>query len=405
MQTQPPPAQIADHPKHRRCSLNSRTIFDPSVASFPCIQSPASSTQPSSLCAHLSDQKKKKEEKLLDYNAEIRKLKSEGPGRLYLLWGPEDYLREDYLARLKALCLPEGEDSFSFKRLDGPELDPRALREAVEGMPFMGERTFTEVRDFDINKTSAYDPEELKALLSDLPDWATVAFVFSPGYAPDSRLGAVKAIKKTGVDLEFTAPREAELVRWVMRRAESQGKRIDSATANYLTWVCGTRMNTLIPEITKIAGAAAGEVITRADIDAVAKRAPETTIFHLTDALGAREYDKAAALLADLLADKDEPPQKQIAMVSEQFRRLYVVRVAEDFHKPESYITDCVPELTGRSYPITLLKRACRNFSRERLARAVGLCVECDFGMKSSGGPDPEEQMKELVLKLAMDRP
>ena len=346
----------------------------------------------------------KTEKKPFQYGEELKKLRSEGPARLYMLRGDEDFLRDSYLRELRALCAEEGTEAFNLHRLQGPALDMSALREAVEGMPFMGERTFTEVRDFDINKTSAYDPEDLKDLLSDLPDWATVAFVFSPGYAPDSRLGAVKAIKKAGVDLEFTAPREAELVRWVMRRAESQGKRIDSGTANYLIWVCGTRMNTLIPEITKIAGAAAGDEITRADIDAVAKRAPETTIFHLTDALGAGEYDKAAALLADLLADKDEPPQKQIAMVSEQFRRLYAARVAEDFHKPESYITDCVPELAGRSYPVTLLKRACRNFSRERLARAGGLGVECDYGMKSSGGPDPEERMKELVLKLAMDR-
>ena len=54
---------------------------------------------------------------------------------------------------------------------------------------------------------------------------------------------------------------------------------------------------------------------------------PETTIFNLTDALGAKQYDKAASLLADLLADKDEPPEKQIILISEQFRRLYAARI------------------------------------------------------------------------------
>ena len=91
-------------------------------------------------------------------------------------------------------------------------------------------------------------------------------------------------------------------------------------------------------------------------------------------------------------------------MVSEQFRRLYVARMAADHHLPESFITDCVPELAGRSYPLRLLKGTCRNFSLDRLRRAVRLCVECDFGMKSNG-PDPAELMKELVLHLAMDQP
>lgn len=345
----------------------------------------------------------KAEKKAFNYGDELKALRAEGPRPVYMLRGEEDFLRDSFLEELRKSCLEEGTEAFNYHRIQGAALDMSALREAVEGMPFMGEHTLTEVREFDINKVSGYDPEALKTLLGDLPEWATVAFVFAPGYAPDNRLGAVKAIKKLGRDIEFSSPREAELTRWVVRRVEGCGKRIDGNTANYLLWVCGTRMNTLIPEILKITAAAAGEEITKKDIDAVAKRAPETTIFDLTDALGEKKYDKAAALLADLLQDRDEPPQKQIAMVSEQFRRLYVTRVAMDARKGDEYIGDCIPELAGRSYFIRKLKDACRNYSRERLSRAVSLCAQCDYGMRSNG-PEPADLMKELILKLALDR-
>ncbi len=344
-----------------------------------------------------------KEKTTLDYGAEIKKLRQEGPRRVYILRGEEDYLRDSYLSELKKLCLPEGTEAFNYHRLQGPGLDMAALRQSAEAMPFMGEHTLTEVRDLDVNRTSGYDVEALKAFLEDVPDWATVAFVFSPGYAPDNRLAPVKAMKKAGADIAFTSPGEAELLRWVVRRMESLGKRIDGPTANYLIWICGDRMNALIPEMVKIAGYASDRDVTCRDIDAVAKKAPETTIFNLTDALGAGEYDKAARLLADLLADKDEPPQRQIAMISEQFRRLYVARVAQDTGRGESYITACVPELSGRAYPLRLLQRACRSFSADRLARAVGFCAQCDYAMKDTGG-DPEALMKELILRLAMDR-
>ena len=95
---------------------------------------------------------RKKEEEKLNYNAELRRLKQQGPERLYLLWGPEDYLREQYLQQLKAVCLPEGEDSFSYKRMDGPDLDNNELQNALDAMPFMTERTFVEIRDADLNK-------------------------------------------------------------------------------------------------------------------------------------------------------------------------------------------------------------------------------------------------------------
>ena len=345
----------------------------------------------------------KTEQRAFDYGAALKKLRAEGPARVYMLRGEEDFLRDSFLSELKKQCVEEGTEAFNYHRLTGAAIDLSALTEAVEAMPFMGERTFTEVRGFDINKTSGYDPALLRALVGDMPEWATVAFVFGAGYAPDKRLAAVKAIREAGEDIEFTAPPEAQLIPWVRKRAEACGKTIDSAAASYLLWVCGTRMNTLIPELLKIAGAAEGDSITRRDIDAVAKRSPETTIFNLTDALGAGEYDKAASLLADLLADRDEPPQRQIYMVSEQFRRLYAARTAQDFRLPDSYITDCVPELAGRTYPLQLLKRACGNFSRARLARALESCVACDFGMRD-GGPDPSERMKELILRLAMDR-
>ena len=52
---------------------------------------------------------KKKEEEKLNYNAELRRLKQQGPERLYLLWGQEDYLREQYLGQLKAPAASGGE--------------------------------------------------------------------------------------------------------------------------------------------------------------------------------------------------------------------------------------------------------------------------------------------------------
>lgn len=345
----------------------------------------------------------KTNESSADYSAEIKRLREEGPRRVYLLRGKEDYLRDSYLAELKKYCLPDGTEAFNYHRLQGPTLDMAALAESTEAMPFMGERTLTEVRDFDVNKTSAYDPDSLKAFLNDVPAWATVAFVFSPDYTPDGRFTAVKAMQKVGVDLIFNTPREAQLLNWVTRRVGSQGKKIDGPTARYLIWVCGERMNTLIPEIVKITSYAKDEAVTRADIDAVARKTPETTIFNLTDALGAGAFDKAASLLGDLLADRDEPPQKQISMVSEQFRRLYVARVAADSGRGDSFITACIPELTGRSYPLKLLKRTCGNFSAARLGRAVSLCAQCEYAMKDTGG-DPESLMKELLLHLALDR-
>ena len=345
-----------------------------------------------------------KEKITLDYGAEIRKLRAEGPRSVYILWGEEDYLRDSYLAELKKLCLAEGTEAFNYHRLQGPGLDMGALRQSAEAMPFMGERTVTEIRDFDVNRPGSYDPEALKAILADVPEWATLVFVFSPGYSPDKRLAAVKAMKKAGTEIAFVSPDEAELRRWVIRRVESLGKKIDPATAGHLIWVCGGRMNGLIPEILKITAYVQGDAVRPEHIDAVAKRAPETTVFNLTDALGAGDYDRSAALLADLLADRDETPHGLIAMIGEQFRRLYAARLAADTGRGAAFITACIPELAAGSYPMRMCQRACGRFSAARLARAISTCARCDYAMKDTGG-EPEALLKELILRLATDTP
>ncbi|MCD7786303.1 MAG: hypothetical protein LUG87_01295, partial [Oscillospiraceae bacterium] len=72
----------------------------------------------------------KKTKAKLDYNALVRRLHADGPALLYLLYGPEEYLRERFLDELRAACVPEGNE-FSLRRLNGPALDLPALEEAV----------------------------------------------------------------------------------------------------------------------------------------------------------------------------------------------------------------------------------------------------------------------------------
>ena len=60
--------------------------------------------------------KGKKKQEIQDYKVQLRALRQQGPGCLYLLWGREDYLREQYLLQLKKLCIPGGAVSYTHLR-------------------------------------------------------------------------------------------------------------------------------------------------------------------------------------------------------------------------------------------------------------------------------------------------
>ncbi len=335
----------------------------------------------------------------LNYNMEIKRLKEKGPERVYYLWGPEDYLREAYLTELRRCCVPT-EDEFSLQRFDGPALDLNALAEAVDMLPFFSERRFVEVRDFDVNGCRETDAARLREILSDVPDYCTLCFVFGAAVTPDGRTAIVKALKKAAYCLEFTEQDQGALQRWVRNRFRALGKAISPADAEYLLFLSGTRMNALIPEIEKAAAYASGETVTREDIDATANRLPEADVFELTDRIARRRFDSAAVLLRDLLSDKNNHPIMLNALIGQQFRRLYAVKTAQSAKRSRA---DAM-ELCGARYDFVYdkLTAAAKPFSAEQLGMIVKLCAEYDYRMKSTG-QDPQDLLLELFGRIAAE--
>lgn len=338
---------------------------------------------------------KKKEEVKLNYREELQKLKSGGPLRLYLLWGAEDYLREQYLAQLKKLCLPDGEDSFSFKRMDGPELDREALQQAVDSIPFLSERSFVELRDVDLNRVS--EPEKLLKILEDLPDYCTVAFVQNTQFEPDGRLKFVKGLREMAQELHFTRQSQGALVDWVIRRFAAAGKSVELEAAQRLIFISGDLMNRLIPEIEKVASYAKGERVTVDDVEAVANHIPEAVIFTMTDHIAKREYNAALGVLSELLADKNNTPIAMLAMLGQQMRRLYAARLAADKRLGADYVMEVCS--LRYDYLASRLMASARGFTPRQLKRAVELCAEADYQMKSSSADDTE-LFKEVVTRI-----
>lgn len=337
-----------------------------------------------------------KNDEKLNYSAAVRELKQQGPAKAYLLWGPEDYLREQYLTELKKICLPEGEDSFSYHRMDGPELNLEQLRQAMDALPFMTERSFIELRDMDVNKVK--DADTLEKLLKDVPDYCVLVFVLGADYEMDGRLKSVKALRQNVKELKFTNQSQGQLTDWLVRRFAAAGKGIELDAAQRLIFISGELMSGLIPEIEKVAAYAKGERVTVADVEAVANHIPEAVIFDMTEYIAQKKYNTALSVLAELLADKNNEPIAMLAMLGMQMRRLYAARLSIEQGLGVKYVMDACA--IKSDYVAKKLINAARGFTLPQLIKAVELCAETDYKMKSSS-QDERELLKEAVLRIA----
>ena len=340
--------------------------------------------------------KKSKQEEKFNYRESVRSLKENGPKNLYLIWGPEDYLADQFFAEIKKLCVTDEGDDFSYRKLTERDFDALALREAVDSVPFLSERSLVEIRGIDLNKLKEAD--EIISILSDIPEYCTVVFMCGAAFEPDKRLKIYKSFAKYGSEICVTAQSGDQLIKWIIKRFAAAGKGIELNAAQRLISVSGGLMNRLIPEINKIASYAKGDRVTEADVDAVAHHIPEAVVFDMTEALARGENNTAMRLLRELLADKNNEPTQMLAIVGNQMRQLYAARVAIDNELGKDYVVKTL----GLKYDFIAnkLMASAHRFSAGQLKRAVELCAEMDYAMKSSK-TEPAELLKECVMRIA----
>lgn len=319
-------------------------------------------------------------------------------GTLYVFHGEEAYLRDYYLGQMKKRLLPSGMEEFNLHTMTGKEFELKKLQELVDCLPMMSDRTMIVVSDYDLFKG---DKDGLTRLLSDLPDYVCLVFVYDLiEYKADARTKLSGLLKEMGSVVAFRRQEQGDLIDWIARRFRALDKDIGSEEAKYLIFLCGDLMNTLISEIGKIGAYAKGKRITRADIDAVATPQLDAVVFQMTDAIAAGNFDKAASVLGDLF-HMQEAPIKLLAVLGKQLRQIYSARLALEAGKSASYLMD----LWGMrsAYPAERLMQSARRFSLPWCRRAVIRCAETDLAMKSTGA-DGEDLMIGLLMELAVKK-
>ncbi len=321
-------------------------------------------------------------------------LKAKEPGRFYVLYGEEDYLRRYYLEQLKKLVLDDLTADFNFHRLNAETFSVERLTDCVESLPMMAERSLILVEDVDLFAQG--ETERLCELLSDLPEHCCLVLTYDD-FKPDKRKKKLwDAIEKNAVLAEFRYQTESDLRAWIRRHFEHEKKSISPELCGYLLQQCGLSMTRLDAEIGKIAAYSGADAIVRADIDAVVEPTLDAVVFQLTDALALRRFDDALERLHALLKMQNDAIPI-VAAIGSQMRRLYAAKILQNEGKPAEELA----QLCGiQPFAATKTMGQARRVSERFCRKAVLLCCETDVQLKSTYGEE-ERLVELLILQLA----
>lgn len=306
---------------------------------------------------------------------------------IYLLYGEETYLLE---ARLKRIKKEFGEMIKGINYIQIDENNAQELIADIETPAFGYEKKLIIARNtglFKKEKKTAKGPElALINLSNKIAEYINeniklineaVELVFVEEEAEKNNL--YKAIEKNGEVKEFPLLKLPELIQNIQKICAAYKVKIDNGTAKYFIENCGTSMQDLINEVRKlIEYVGANGTITTKEVDLLCIKQIDSVIFDLTDNLGKKDIQKAMEVLKNLIYEK-EPIQKILITLYNHFKKLYIVKIAEEYRKDLATSMKLKP---NQLFLTTKYRNQARYFSKEEIENIMEAFIDLDANCK-----------------------
>ncbi len=318
--------------------------------------------------------------------------------RVYLLYGSQSLLIEQYEKKLVQKALHGTFDDFNLHRFNGDELDLQAFYDAVESLPFFSESRCVTL-DLTTEQLGAGDLKELCGILEDPPATTTVIITVKRKLERKDRLsGLVKVCIQAGCSVELQESRGGGPQKFLRERAVQYGCELPGSCANYLVNRCGDDLQQLDSELQKVCAYAGGGTITKEQIDAVAVPALQAQIFDLSRAILRGNPTRAMELLDQLLRQR-EPAGRILAVLSGAIVDLYRGYVVRREAVPLARAAGELGYPKNREF---LLKNAMSDsgdYSLPRLVKMLEHLAWADRALKSTG-LDDRVLLEQTVIRL-----
>ena len=295
---------------------------------------------------------------------------------IYLLYGEDEYLRNEYLKKIKKEF---GEIQLGINYVQVDENNVSNIISDIE-TPAFGFPT-----KLIISKNTGLFKKK-NALADTLADYLKTAnlegveLVFVENEADKNSL--FNTISKIGEVKEFKEQKLPQLITKVKSIAKAYNVNVAENTASYFIECVGTNMSDIINELRKlIEYAGNGGTIEKKDIDALSIKKSESIIFDLTDNLGRKKIADAIEVLHNLIYAK-EPVQRILIMLYNHFKKLYIIKLAVEENKNVAQSLKLKP---NQAFLVGKYQAQSKYFGKEELRSLLEELIKIDSSSKSGG--------------------
>ena len=310
---------------------------------------------------------------------------------IYLFCGPEDYLIQQALSRLKKTILNPETIAFNYTELNAASSSAGEIMQALGTLPLLSEHRLVLVEQ--VQEMKGEDRDILISYFDKPYPNSSLVLVATD---VDRRTSFYRSLKDKACIVNFPRLKGYELARWAEQYVRSGGFRISSTTVRRVIDLVGSNLQTLVSEFQKLMLYSAGKnTISIGSVDNLVAKSRHHGIFELTDAVGRRDLSAALRLIGNL-TESGEPPLVIVTMLARHLRQLIIAKELLDQGRKPNEISR-LAKIPG--FLIEEYIRQVRSIDPELARDLYHRLAEADLRLKSSG-IHPRLVLESLVYSL-----
>lgn len=330
----------------------------------------------------------------MNYEDMLNLIKQEKIYPVYLLYGEENYLKEDILKKLRNRLIDSAYRELNYKIFYGDKLTINEVINDLETLPMISKHKMAVIKEAEkINKNdekklvSYFNKLSLKDKLS------TLIIIYKEG-RPNKEL--VTAIKRVGISANFSNADKAKLPLWIKSKFSQSNKKITQEALFYLQSIVSSDLARLFNEIEKIDIYTKDQkIIEKEDVMMTIGGSESVNIFKVLDSIGDRDVKNAVEGMVKL-NQSDLHHLSVFAMIYRQIKLILQTKLllANGFNFKE------VEKVLKLPYFVVekIIKQS-KKYTFKEIGKSYELLNIADLEFKNSQ-KEPKIILEELVMNI-----
>jgi DNA polymerase-3 subunit delta len=325
---------------------------------------------------------------LQSYKSLFDNLKKKGPLSMYLLYGPEDYIKKEFVSELIKQTLANENRAFNLDIFHGDDFERDIFNDRISSFPLFAERRMVIIKKFEA-LTTPYKDFVIEQL-GRLPDSMVFVAETSAEKMDTVRMKNLKKlVDARGLSFAFPYLSDEETVQRVKARLSRENMAIEPEALDVLIGSVGTHLIDLTNEVDKIVlNSGENKVIDRETVAGVVGKYRTENLFAVLDRLGHSGIEKTIGRINRLI-DGGEEPIFILAMLLRRVILLMEVKslVSENPRaRSPRVIASALAGFVSPYFAGSLLEQASR-FDRKELESYLTNLRWADIKLKSTSIP------------------